>query len=131
MIDVNRTILEQYKLRKEDLLGKSMADLIGEDLPLVSLFFAAKKVRLGEEIYCQLRQEILRIEDSVYILWRLKDVSQEKELKILTGTAEAIPRRRNSLLRCPPDKQPLSVHNGIRGEHSLRRPRKGRKERRS
>ncbi|MDQ7038524.1 MAG: ATP-binding protein [Aquificota bacterium] len=83
VIDVNRTILEQYKLRKEDLLGKSMADLIGEDLPLVSLFFAEKKVRLGEEIYCQLRQEILRIEDSVYILWRLKDVSQEKELKIL------------------------------------------------
>ena len=83
VIDVNRTILEQYKLRKEDLLGKSMSDLIGEDLPMVSLFFAEKKVRLGEEVYCQLRQEILRIEDSVYILWRLKDVSQEKELRVL------------------------------------------------
>lgn len=83
VIDVNRTILEQYKLTKEDLLGKSMSDLIGEDLPLVSLFFTEKKLRLREEIFCQLKQDILRIEDNLYILWRLKDVSQEKELKVL------------------------------------------------
>jgi two-component system NtrC family sensor kinase len=83
VIDVNRTILEQYGLTKEDLLGKGMSDLIGEDLPLVSLFFAEKKVKLKEDIYCQLRQDILRIEDNLYILWRIKDVSQEKELKVL------------------------------------------------
>ena len=83
IIDVNRTILDQYRVNKEDLLGKSMVDLIGEDLPLSSMFFSEKKVRLKEDIYCQLRQEVLRIEGNVYILWRIKDVSQEKELKIL------------------------------------------------
>ncbi len=83
VIDVNRTILNQYSLSKEDLVGKSMEELIGESLPLTSLFFTEKKVKLKEEIYCQLRQEVLRIEGNLYILWRIKDVSQEKELKLL------------------------------------------------
>ena len=83
VIDVNRTILDQYSISKEDLLGKTMQDLIGENLPFTSLFFTEKKVKLKEEIFCQLRQDILRIEDNLYILWRIKDVSQEKELKVL------------------------------------------------
>ena len=83
VIDVNRTVLEEFKISRDELIGMSMKDLIGEELPLTSMFFSEKKVRLKEEIYCQLRQDILRIEGNLYILWRLRDVSQEKELKIL------------------------------------------------
>jgi two-component system NtrC family sensor kinase len=83
VIDVNKTILEQYRVNKEELIGKKMEELIGEELPFTSLFFSEKKIRLKEEIYCQLRQEVLRIEGNAYILWRLKDVSQEKELRLL------------------------------------------------
>ena len=83
VIDVNRTILESFNVGREELIGKSMKELIGEELPLTSMFFSEKKLRLREEIYCQLRQEILRIEGNLYILWRLRDVSQEKELKVL------------------------------------------------
>ncbi len=83
VIDVNRTILQQYRINKDDIVGKSMKELIGEELPFTSMFFSEKKVNLKEDIYCQLRQEILRIEGSLYILWRLRDVSQEKELKVL------------------------------------------------
>ena len=83
VIDVNRTVLEEFKISRDELIGMSMKDLIGEELPLTSMFFSEKKVRLREEIYCQLRQDILRIEGNLYILWRLRDVSQEKELKIL------------------------------------------------
>ena len=83
VIDVNRTVLEEFKVSREELIGKSMKDLIGEELPLTSMFFSEKKVKLREEIYCQLRQELLRIEGNLYILWRLRDVSQEKELRVL------------------------------------------------
>ncbi len=83
VIDVNRTVLEEFKVSREELIGRSMKDLIGEELPLTSMFFSEKKVKLREEIYCQLRQELLRIEGNLYILWRLRDVSQEKELKVL------------------------------------------------
>ena len=83
VIDVNRTVLEEFRICREELIGMSMKDLIGEELPMKSMFFSEKKVRLREEVYCQLRQELLRIEGNLYILWRLRDVSQEKELKIL------------------------------------------------
>ncbi len=83
VIDVNRTVLEQFNLKREELIGRSMADLVGENLPFTSLFFSERKIKLKEEIYCQLRQEVLNIEGSLYLLWRLRDLSQEKELKVL------------------------------------------------
>ncbi len=83
IIDVNRTILDTFRVSKEELIGKHMKELIGEELPLMSLFFSEKKVRLKGDAFCQLRQEVLRIEGNLYILWRLRDVSQEKELKVL------------------------------------------------
>ena len=83
VIDVNRTILEQFGIDREDIIGKRMSELIGEDLPFKSLFFTERKVKLKEEVFCQLRQEVLKIEGSLYVLWRLRDVSKEKELSIL------------------------------------------------
>ena len=83
VIDVNRTILEQYGISKRELIGKSMRELIGEDLPFTPVFFSERRVRLKDEIICQLRQDILRIEGNLYALWRLRDVSREKELSIL------------------------------------------------
>jgi two-component system NtrC family sensor kinase len=83
IIDVNRTVLEEFNISKEELIGKPMKNLIGENLPLTSLFFSEKKVKLKEEVFCQLRQEILKIEGNLYILWRLRNVSDEKELRIL------------------------------------------------
>ncbi|WP_457600763.1 ATP-binding protein [Hydrogenivirga sp.] len=83
VIDVNRTVLEAFRIEKETLTGKHMRELIDEELPLKSLFFSEKKVKLKEEVFCQLRQEVLRIEGNLYILWRLRDVSQERELKVL------------------------------------------------
>jgi two-component system NtrC family sensor kinase len=83
IIDVNKTLVEQYGVSKEELLGKPMTDLIEEELPMTDLFFSEKRVRLRDEVFCQLRQEVLRIEGKVYILWRLKDVSKEKELSVL------------------------------------------------
>ncbi|RLJ69980.1 two-component system NtrC family sensor kinase [Hydrogenivirga caldilitoris] len=83
IIDVNRTVLENFHISKEELLGKHMKDLIGEELPFTRLFFPEKRVNLKEQVLCQLRQEILKIEENFYILWRLRDISHEKELKVL------------------------------------------------
>lgn len=83
IIDVNRIVLQQFKLSREELIGKRMEELIGEELPMTSLFFSEKRVRLKGEVFCQLRQDIMRIEGNLYILWRLRDVSQEKELRFL------------------------------------------------
>jgi len=83
VIDVNRTVLEGFRVKKGELIGRHMRDLLGEELPLMSLFFSERKIKLREEVFCQLRQEVLKIEGRLYILWRLRDVSQERELKVL------------------------------------------------
>ena len=83
IIDVNRTVLESFKVKKEELIGKHMRELVGEELPFMSLFFSEKKLKLKDEVFCQLRQEVLRIEGRLYVLWRIRDVSQERELKVL------------------------------------------------
>jgi len=83
VIDVNRTVLERFRIKREELVGKPMKELIGEDLPMSDLFFSEKRVILGREVICELRQSILKIEGVSYILWRLRDVSQEKELEAL------------------------------------------------
>ncbi len=83
IIDVNRTVLEQLKISRKELIGKSMKDILGYELPSRSLFFSEKKLKLGREIYCQLRQEVLRIEERFYLMWRIRDLSRERELKLL------------------------------------------------
>jgi len=83
VIDANRTVLEVFGVSREDVVGKTMEELIGEELPLSSMFFSEKKIKLGREVYCQLKQDILRVGKNLYVLWRILDVSRERELKVL------------------------------------------------
>ena len=83
VIDLNRTMMDQYGIKKEEFVGKHMRKLIGEELPLMSMFFSEKKISLNRDIYCQLRQEVLKVEGNTYVVWRIRDVSREKELKVL------------------------------------------------
>ena len=83
VVDVNRTVLEQFGISREEVVGKDMNEILGERLPVRSLFFSERKIKLGKERFCQLRQEIMWIEGKLYLMWRLRDVSREKELKLL------------------------------------------------
>ena len=83
VIDLNRTLIEQYGIKKEEFVGKHMKELIGEDLPLMSMFFSEKRIRLKEDVYCQLRQEVMKVEGNTYVVWRIRDLSRERELKVL------------------------------------------------
>ena len=83
VVDVNRTVLEQFGVDKGEVVGKEMSDILGEKLPVRSLFFSERKIKLGKERFCQLRQEVMSIEGKLYLMWRIRDVSEEKELKLL------------------------------------------------
>ncbi len=84
VVDINRTVSEQFHIRREEFVGTPMEEILGEELPVKSLFFSEKKLRFGgKEVFCQLRQEVLRIEGKLYLMWRIRDLSQEKELKVL------------------------------------------------
>ncbi len=84
VVDVNRRVLEEFKVKKEEIIGRSMKELIGEELPEKGLFISEAALKLGNaEYFCQLKQDLLDIEGKRYIIWRIRNVSEEKELKIL------------------------------------------------
>ncbi|AAC07158.1 ATP-binding protein [Aquifex aeolicus] len=79
--NVNENFCEIFQVKKDEVIGKSMEDLIGERLPLKNTFIREVELKLGKKHYCSLRQGILIIEDVPYVVWWLKDLSKEKELR--------------------------------------------------
>jgi len=81
--NVNGNFCEIFNVKKEKILGKRMKELIGEELPLNNLFIREVELNLGKKYYCSLRQNILFIDDIPYVVWWVKDLSKEKELKVM------------------------------------------------
>ena len=79
--NVNENFCEIFQVRKEEVLGKSMEELIGERLSLKNTFIREVELNIGKKHYCSLRQGILLIDDVPYVVWWLRDISKEKELK--------------------------------------------------
>ena len=81
--EINERAVEMLGIKKEVVIGKEMKEIFGREFPLSSIYLSEVKINFGKGILCEAKQEILNLDNKTFIIWRLKDISKEKELENL------------------------------------------------
>ncbi|GAB6066068.1 ATP-binding protein [Aquifex pyrophilus] len=83
IIDVNETLCKMFGTRKGELLGKKMEDISKRKLEFKRFYLSDETLRIKNNHTCEVMQEILNIEGKPYVVWRVRDKTKEKELKVM------------------------------------------------
>ncbi len=85
VVDANKKFLEEFSLSKEEVQKLSMEQILGCKLSFSRFFFSERKVYLGGRgpFFWEILQIPLTVEGKKYYLWRVRNISKEKELEVL------------------------------------------------